>query len=75
VKDDLHGQVVDDAGVGIVLTGPLESREADAVQAKRESGNPEMTDKEKADAEKSVKDTVAAIREEREKQTGKAECS
>ena len=60
-----HEAILRDAG---------RNKEADAVQARRESGNPEMTDKEKADAEKSVQDTVAAIRKEREKQTGKAEC-
>jgi hypothetical protein len=50
-------------------------KEADAVRKRRESGNPDMTDKAKADAEKSVQDTVAAIRKEREKQTGSATCN
>jgi hypothetical protein len=61
-----HEAILRDAG---------RNKEADAVQAKRESGNPELTDKERADAEKSVRDTVSAIRKEREKQTGKAECN
>ncbi len=61
-----HEAILRDAG---------RSKDADAVQAKRESGSPEMTAKEKADAEKSVQDTVAAIRKEREKRTGKAECN
>ena len=50
-------------------------KDADVVQAKRESMQPGMTDKEKADAEKSIQETVANIRKEREKQTGSAECS
>jgi hypothetical protein len=50
-------------------------KEADAVRAKRESGNPDMTNQEKADAEKSVQDTVAAIRKEREERTGNATCN
>ena len=50
-------------------------READAVRARRESAKPDMTAQEKADAEKSVQETVAAIRKEREKSTGNATCN
>ena len=50
-------------------------READAVRARRESGTPDMTAQEKADAEKSVQQTVANIRKEREKRTGSATCN
>lgn len=49
-------------------------KDADAVRAKRESQQPDMTDKEKADAEKGIQDTVDNIRKERKKQTGSAEC-
>ena len=47
--------------------------EADAIRAKRES-DPNMTEKEKADAEKAVLDTIENLRNEREKQTGSRLC-
>ena len=47
--------------------------EAEAVRAKRES-QPGTTEKDKADAEKAVQDTVQNIRKEREKQTGTPVC-
>ena len=50
-------------------------KEADAVRKRRESNTPDMTDQAKADAEKSVQETVANIRKEREKQTGSATCN
>jgi hypothetical protein len=50
-------------------------KEADAVRKRRESNTPDMTDQAKADAEKSVQETVANIRKEREKQTGSATCT
>ena len=61
-----HEAILRDAG---------RNSEADAVRAKRESNQPDMTDKEKADAEKAVRDTVDAIRKERKKQTGAAQCN
>jgi len=45
------------------------------VRKRRESNTPDMTDQAKADAEKSVQETVANIRKEREKQTGSATCT
>ena len=50
-------------------------KEADAVRKRRESNTPDVTDQAKADAEKSVQETVANIRKEREKQTGSATCT
>ena len=50
-------------------------READAVRSRRESAKPDMTAQEKAYAEKSVHETVAAIRKELEKRTGNATCN
>lgn len=61
-----HEAILRDAG---------RDNEADAVRANRESANPDMTGTEKADAEKSVQDTVAAIRKERKERTGHAECN
>ena len=55
-----HEAILRDAG----RTG-----EAEAIRAKRES-DPNMSEKDKADAEKAVLDTVENLRDEREKQTG-----
>ena len=60
-----HEAILRDAG---------RNQAADMVRKKRESNTPDMTDQDKADAEKAVRDTVENIRKEREKQTGSATC-
>jgi hypothetical protein len=47
--------------------------EAEAVRAKRES-QPGLTEKDKADAEKAILETIENIRKERKTQTGSAAC-
>lgn len=56
-----------------VLREAGRDEEADAVRAKREN-DPNTTDKDKAEAEKSIQDTIENIRKEREKQTGSRTC-
>jgi hypothetical protein len=56
-----------------VLREAGRTKEAEAVRAKRES-RPGVSEKDKAEAEKAILDTVENIRKEREKETGSPLC-
>ena len=57
-----------------VLRDAGRDEEADAIQAKRESQQAGMTEKQKDEAEKAILKTVDNIQTERKKQTGSATC-
>ena len=57
-----------------VLRDAGRDEQADAIQAKRESKQAGMTEKQKEEAEKAILETVDNIRNERKKQTGSATC-